>query len=232
MDIDYGNYHRDSDYQKLESTFRNIFKSRLNLILPLLVSRKPNLRVLDIGCNNGVFLDLFKQKGCETWGVEPSVNAKIAASKGHKILESYFETVKLQAGYFDLVILNHTLEHVDEPVKVLQKVYRLLADGGILYVDVPNAGGLSARLMGKHWPYLAPDEHKWQFTKQSLGKVFKKSGFEVTLFKSRSGIFEYANPSLELWRKRFFLDILFSPYSFIVSFLNIGDSMSMIGIKK
>lgn len=222
------NYHRDKDYLKNERLFRNIFRMRFNLVGKYIANTG---RVLDIGCSNGVFLDLFKEKGWETWGVEPSGNAKVSIQKGHKVLNVSFEKAKLPENYFDLVILNHTLEHLDHPLRVLEKVYNLLKKGGILFVDVPNAGGLGARLLGKYWPYCLPKEHKWQFTKASLSELFKKSGFKILAFQSRSGIFEYANPLLEFSRPRFFFDLLSTPYSLFATILNIGDSMSLIGKK-
>lgn len=220
------NYHRDKDYIENESLFRNIFQTRFNLIKKFV--DKPN-RVLDIGCSNGVFLDLYK--GSETWGVEPSASAKVAAAKGHKILRTPFEKADLPNNFFDLVIINHTLEHMDKPLAVLKKVYRLLKKDGIIFVDVPNAGGLSAKLLGEYWSFRLPQEHKWQFTRDILSKLFRESSLKIVAFKSRSGIFEYANPLLELRRPRFVIDILTSPYSLIVTLLNVGDSMSLIGKK-
>lgn len=220
------NYHRDKTYIENESLFRNIFKTRFYLTQKFVSNPKT---VLDIGCSNGVFLDLYKES--ETWGVEPSLNAKIAAAKDHKILKTTFEKAELPKNYFDLVIMNHTLEHMDNPLGVLKKAFSLLKKEGVLFIDVPNAGGLGAKILGKYWPYRLPDEHKHQFTKESLSRLFRKSGFKILTFKSRSGIFEYANPFLELKRPRFLFDVLTSPYALIATLLNAGDSMSLIGKK-
>lgn len=225
--ISYKKYHRDFDYRKFDMMFRNIFQKRFN-ILSRFVKKEV---VLDIGCSNGVFLDLFGENGFETWGVEPSENGLIAQKKGHKIIKSFFESAKLPEGYFDLVIMNHTLEHVDDPTAVIKKVHGLLKTDGILFVDVPNFGSLLSKIMGKRWPYLLPREHKSQFTKETLTKLFIDADFEVLHWESRSGIFEYANPLLELKRKRFLLDLISSPYSLIATLLNMGDSMSLVGRK-
>lgn len=227
MDQNYNKYHRDKQYQKMEKTFKNIFKKRVGLILRF----KNKGRVLDVGCTNGVMLDLFKQYGFETWGVEPSQNAKIASKKGHKVVNAYFENAKLPKNYFDLVVLNHTLEHLDKPTEILRKAFELLKKDGVLYVDVPNAGGLGSKLLGMRWPLRLPNEHKWQFTKTSLEKVFVAAGFKPIYFESRSGIFEYANPLTELGHRRFIFEVILSPYAFLATILNMGDSMSMIGKK-
>ena len=234
MDINYKNYHRDEDYQKFESIFRNIFLKRFSLIKRFTKSRG---RVLDVGASTGVMLDIFKDEGWKVWGVEPSKSASVAEGKGHKVVKDIFERAKLPKNYFDVVVLNHTLEHMDEPLIVLKKVETLLKDDGIIFVDVPNAGGLGARILGKNWPYLLPKEHKYQFTKESLSKLLNEAGFKIVHTESRSGLFEYANPALELWnslstlKKRFFFNVLTFPYALITTVLNMGDSISMVGKK-
>lgn len=231
----YSNYHRDNDYRKFSSMFRNIFMKRL-ILINRLIERTPG-RVIDIGCSTGVFLDLFKESGWETWGVEPSKSGIIAKKKGHKVINDYFEKGVLPKNYFDLVIMNHTLEHMDNPAKVLTSLHGLLKSNGSILVDVPNAGGFGARILGEYWPYRLPDEHKSQFTRASLTAIFRTSGFKVIHFESRSGLFEYADPFLEVWssliglKKRFFFDVLSFPYALIVTLLNSGDSMSLVGVK-
>src|SRR3989344_4093940 len=148
MGIDYTNYHRDNEYRENEELFKNIFKKRLKIINKFIKSPRT---VLDIGCSNGVFLDLFKNS--ETWGVEPSDSGYKIEDGRHKIIHEYFEKAKLPQNYFDLVIMNHTLEHVVDAEIVLAKVYRLLKKGGILFIDVPNAGGLGSMILRDKWPY-------------------------------------------------------------------------------
>lgn len=230
MDTNYKNYHRDSDYKKYEGMFRNIFMKRYKIIRPHFVKASRG-KVLEIGCSNGTFLDIFRENGWETWGVEPSSNASAAKDKGHHILKDSFENADLGKEKFDLIVMNHTLEHMDDPTAVLKKNYGILKTGGVMFVDAPNYGSLLAKIMGDKWPYLLPDEHKWQFTRESLVNVFKESGFKVLHWESRSGIFEYANPFLEIRRKRFLLDLIAIPYSLIATLLNMGDSMSMVGRK-
>jgi SAM-dependent methyltransferase len=229
------NYFRDKDYLVSEKQFKNIFQKRFNLMRPHL-SHPLGGQVLEIGCSNGVFLDLFTQ--WETWGVEPSGSAERAKEKGHKIIKNYFEKAELPENHFDLVIMNHILEHLDNPAWALARAHKLLRRNGLVFIDVPNFGGLGSKILGKHWPYLLSEEHKHQFTQRSLTSLLEKSGFKVIHWESRSGLFEYANPFLELWqaligfKKRFFFDILTSPYCLVATALNMGDSMSIIGKKE
>lgn len=232
--MDYKKYHRDKTYQENESLFKNIFTKRF-----FVASKFINYpgRVLDIGTSTGTMLDIFKENGWETWGVEPSETATIAKDKGHNISNIYFEAAKLPKDYFDLVIMNHTLEHIKDPLQTLKKINLVLKKGGMAYVDVPNAGGIASKIMGDKWPYRLPLEHEWQFTRKSLSELFVKAGFKVVHFESRSGLFEFGHPLKELFeslitgKKRFFTNLITFPYAFIVTIFNTGDSMSILGKK-
>ncbi len=227
MDVNYKKYHRDYDYEKYSSTFRNIFLTRYKLIKRYIKKG----RVLEIGSSTGIFLEIFKENGFEVFGVEPSGSSEIAKKKGIKVYKGYFEKLDIPKNSFNLVILNHTLEHMEDPIFVLKKVNSLLKNNGLVFVDVPNAGGIPAKIFGDHWPYKLPNEHKWQFTKDSIFKVFKNTGFKILLWQSRSGLFEYSNPLLELKRKSFLYDLLTFPLSFVSTMLNMGDSMTIIAKK-
>lgn len=238
--LSYTHYHRDADYEKFEKHFKNIFRKRFNLVKKYLnINKSTNYtpRVCDIGASTGTMLDIFSKEGWETWGVEPSKSAGLAKSKGHKIIKSTLEKAKVPSKYFDAVVLNHTLEHVDNPLVVLKKVRDILKDRGIVLVDVPNFGSLSSALQKEKWSYLLPQEHNFHFTQKTLKAIFEKAGFDVIYSKSRSGICEFANPLEELLeslislKKRFFTNVVGLPQSLIETTLNKGNSMSMIGTK-
>jgi SAM-dependent methyltransferase len=232
--MNYKNYHRDKDYLANESLFRNIFLNRVNLISKFINKGK----VLELGCSTGVMLKLFKERGWHVLGVEPSASSDEAEKKGLRVLKVKFEEVKLPKNHFDLIILNHVLEHLTDPENVLRKIYTLLKDNGFIFIDVPNFRSLSSIMLGKRWPFLLPDEHKSQFTKKSLTVLLEQTRFEVIHWESRSGIFEYANPFLEFrqsligLKKRFIFDLCTMPYALCATLLNMGDSMSFIVQKK
>src|SRR5258708_25529835 len=99
--MNYKKYHRDKAYKENEANFKNIFKTRF--IIAKSYKQKSGI-VLDVGASTGTMLDIFKENGWQTWGVEPSESSKIAKDKGHKIIVGHIEKAKLPKNYFDLVI--------------------------------------------------------------------------------------------------------------------------------
>lgn len=227
-------YHRDEEYLSSEKQFRNIFSKRLEIIKKF-VSKKG--RVVDIGSSTGVLLKLFKDEGWEVLGIEPSESAKYAVKKGIEVINKKFEEINLPKNKYDVVILNHTLEHMDNPLKVLEKVYEILKKGGIIFIDVPNFGSLSSLVFRKRFSFLLPEEHNFHFTKDSLSKLLEKSNFKVIYSETRSGIFDYQKPLLEIWmslsgfKKRFFTNLINLPLNIIEKILGKGSAITIIGQK-
>src|SRR5688572_8359083 len=78
MNVDYEEYHRDSDYDQFDAYFKNIFQKRYNTISKY----KNKGKILDIGASTGALLTIFQENGWEVVGIEPSKSAKVAQKKG------------------------------------------------------------------------------------------------------------------------------------------------------
>lgn len=227
----YKNYHRDEDYERNEFLFNNIF-AKIYKDIGRVAGKKG--RVLEIGCSTGILLENYKNADWESLGIEPSKSALVAEGKGLKIINSTLERAKLPSNYFDLIIINHTLEHFENPVKVLAKIYTVLKKGGMVYIGVPNAGSLSANLLKARWPYILPQEHRYHFYPQILRKILESAGFEIVFEKSRSGIFNLERPlagiidELTHFKKNFINDFLGIPGAAIATFLNRGTNLTII----
>lgn len=231
----YSAYHRDSVYIKEEKQFKNIFGKRVGIILKF----KKTGEALEVGSSTGVFLSLLKGRGWEVLGIEPSIAAaETAQRKGIPTLDTTFEKAELKDGTFDLVIFNHVLEHMENPVEILKKANGVLKKDGIVFVDAPNFTSLSARISGAGWRYILPKEHRWHFTPKSITVLLEKSGFKIVYKETHSGIWGYGNPLLEVWqaltgrKKRFFTDILTVIPAFIVTQLKLGTGLTVIARKK
>jgi SAM-dependent methyltransferase len=145
----------------------------------------PEGRLLDVGSAEGTFLRLFED-GFPRWqaqGVEPSADFS-AFARSHFGLRNV-ATARLEdleswpSEQFDLITINHVLEHLLNPDWFFSTARRMLKTGGHLFIDVPDAESESRGIGNLH---IA---HVYHFTMASLGNFLAKHGFEVV--SSRKG---------------------------------------------
>lgn len=141
---------------------------------------KPNAgdRVLDVGCANGSFLADAERCGWQTYGVDPDP-AVLAQAREHatEVRIGGIEQFRDQQQKFAAVTLNHSLEHVHDPVGVLMQASRLLEDGGVLYLETPNIDALGHSLFGRYWRGLEAPRHLVIFSVRGLTELLHQSGF-------------------------------------------------------
>lgn len=233
--IRYTKYHRDALYKASMEQFSNIFQKRIDIISKF----KDSGKVLEVGSSTGLLLSLLKVQGWTVLGIEPSKDAAAFAKKmGIETVTKTFEQVEFKKESFDLVVFNHTLEHIHDPLFVLAKARRILKVDGLIFIDVPNFGSLTAKLMGLRWPYILPNEHYWHFTKDSLFRILNKSGFQPIYWEAHSGIWGYGDPVKEIWqsfterKKRFFLNVITAIPSFLLTQLKLGTGLTVVARKK
>jgi 2-polyprenyl-3-methyl-5-hydroxy-6-metoxy-1,4-benzoquinol methylase len=126
------------------------------------------LRLLDIGCNVGTLVEEASMDGFDAWGVDLDPGAIEAGRlRGRNVWLGEATLDELPSG-FDVIVLNHVLEHVIDLPTFVPPVAARLVSGGLLFVNVPNFAGLVPRLMGANWGALWPDQHAWQFEPDTL----------------------------------------------------------------
>jgi len=228
-------YHRDDVYIGEREQFTNIFKRRTSLLGRYFKS--PG-KVLEVGSSTGALLSILKKEGWDVRGVEISPKAaRYALEHGIPTTYSTFEKASFTKESFDAVIINHTLEHLESPKVVIEKISSLLKKGGLVLIDVPNFGSLSAGIRKDKWQYLLPTEHKWHFTFPALEKLLSDNGFKVIEKFMPSGIFDYESPWLEMWqalkggKKRFFKDVFTALPSLLMTAAKRGTSLTVLARK-
>ena len=169
--------HADQDVYRVRSFRRTLEK--LSSIETLTKLSMP--RVLDIGCASGAFLH-----GCKTnfsWsgvGIEPSAwMCEFGKSQyGLDLRSGYFSANEFPNERFDLVTLWDVIEHIPDPNLVLQDIGKVLADNGLLLINVPNSDSFVARVLGKRWPFILA-VHIHYFTHSSLAVLLETHGFRI-----------------------------------------------------
>jgi SAM-dependent methyltransferase len=99
--------------------------------------QRPGASVLDVGCGQGVALEMFREAGLDATGITLGPDAEVCRSKGLKVLEMDFAFLEFPDASFDLVWCRHAIEHSVFPFFTLAELNRVLKPGGVLYLEVP-----------------------------------------------------------------------------------------------
>ena len=146
-------------------------------------------RLLDVGCWTGSFLVAAHERGWDAEGIEPSRWAAArAAERGMDVHVGELDDLDLPADSFDAVVCCDVLEHLADPGAALERFSKILRDGGVLYVTVPDAGSRLARVMGRRWWSVLP-MHLQYFTRSSMRQLLTRHGFDVRSVDSHPKVF-------------------------------------------
>ena len=130
------------------------------------------INVLDVGGGTGWMLDVLKKTDKRiglTQVVDIDEKAKsIAEEKGHAYFEGTIETFTTDKR-FHLILMLNLIEHVANPLAVLQKAESLLSPGGIIVIKTPNTISWDARLYKKsYWGGLHCPRHWTMFSEKKF----------------------------------------------------------------
>ena len=176
-------YFRRNEYVARWDEFCTMFESLLDKIIRF----KRAGTLLDVGAGVGTLLSVAARSGFIVHGVEVSEWASAFAreEKGLDVLTGTLEDARLETEAFDIVVINHVLEHVINPRALLAEVHRILKNDGLLVIGVPNIGSIMAGLRGGKWPSLRPKEHIWHFSPATLKRLATEAGFAKLYFEAR-----------------------------------------------
>jgi SAM-dependent methyltransferase len=152
----------------------------------LLSLRLPPARVLEVGCAHGGYVALLGWAGYDAVGTELSPGVARLAHElfGAEVLAGPVEKQKLEAGSFDVIVLNDVLEHLPLPIATMEHCAGLLSPNGFFVIQTPEyKEHLSlGELKAASDPFLKhmdrkQDEHLFLFSRRSAGVFFSRLGF-------------------------------------------------------
>lgn len=137
-------------------------------------------RVLQVGCSYGLLLDEARRRGYEVEGVEvASEPARYARERlGLPVRELAIEDARLEGERYDAILLVDVLEHLDDPLAVLDRLLGVLAGDGALLIVTPDPTSLVARAAGSRWWCYVP-AHACLIPRGSLRRLLRARGLEV-----------------------------------------------------
>jgi 2-polyprenyl-3-methyl-5-hydroxy-6-metoxy-1,4-benzoquinol methylase len=142
------------------------------------VTGEPNgRRLLDVGAYIGVFVELAREMGWAAEGIEPSSWAVAQAQeRGLLVTQGTLESGGFPDESFDVITLWDVIEHFDDPMTELKHIFRLLKPGGVIVIHTIDIGSITARVMGRGWPFLM-EMHIMFFSRATLRDMLQRVGF-------------------------------------------------------
>jgi 2-polyprenyl-3-methyl-5-hydroxy-6-metoxy-1,4-benzoquinol methylase len=180
----------EREYPNATRDAKTLIGVALNYLPPAYGSRK----ALDIGSGYGFFSKEALKAGFAVTAINPGrwENIIFRQLTGLEPVERAFEEVELNES-FDLILLNHVLEHMYDPQTVLSKVRRLLAKEGVVAIAVPNFNWILVRLLRlRENGVLWVPEHLNYFTETGLRALLTSTGFKILKVRHVARIPYYA----------------------------------------
>ena len=138
---------------------------------------KPEIKVLDIGCNDGLFLSMFKgEEQFHLFGTDPSPIAKKAAGDNFVLHSEYFPGLATKAAApYDLIVGTNSLAHIPNIGDCFAAIKEILSKDGILVIEVSD---FNLMVDKGAWDYIY-HEHLYYYTKTSLAAILASRGLEI-----------------------------------------------------
>jgi 2-polyprenyl-3-methyl-5-hydroxy-6-metoxy-1,4-benzoquinol methylase len=159
-------------------------------------------RLLDVGCALGHLGEAARRRGWDVYITDVS-DLAVVESREHFGLNGFIsapDKLSVKPGAFDLITFYDVIEHLSHPLDLLKDIRKALRPQGLLHLTTPNAKSLSARILGKFWFHLRPNEHLIYFTPETLTTMLQRAGFEVVKIKSVNRVMRVHDILLRLER--------------------------------
>jgi 2-polyprenyl-3-methyl-5-hydroxy-6-metoxy-1,4-benzoquinol methylase len=141
----YATEYRQDYKQVFEPKLKHIYRAG-NLALDRLgFLTKNNVasgKLLDVGAGGGEFTYISSQLGFDSTGIEPNIGYSNYAKDQYQANVKTGQLADVD-GKFDVITMFHVMEHIPDPIKTFKKLYDLLNEDGLLFIEVPNIESFS-----------------------------------------------------------------------------------------
>ena len=162
-------YEGERYMEAAESRYDNGYGSHIFKEITKIKKIDGSTSVLEIGSGGGWNLTPFINSGAKAAGVDYSASlVELGKRHGINIAQGDIDSV---TGRYDIIIANHALEHMPDPVGFLRKILGLMCEDGILYIGVPNILNFGISQL--------QNAHTYYFTPNTLRRICASAGFET-----------------------------------------------------
>lgn len=134
-------------------------------------------KILDIGSGSGNYLDALYNCGFKNIkGMDPYIEKDIITPNGIPIHKKDISEID---GKYDLIMLHHVFEHMDNPREILIQLGSLLTKSGQILIRVPLVDSFAWDKYGVQWYQIDAPRHFYIHTKKSMELLSRNTGFNI-----------------------------------------------------
>ena len=147
-----------------------------------------NSRILDVGCGNGDVLFEFNKHGFkDLFGIDPFLgNIKLP---GIELIKTDLLSFSTKSKY-DLIMFNHSLEHLYDHHNTIKRAIELLNDNGIIMIRIPLVNK-AFEIYKENWVQIDAPRHFVIHSLKSMNLLCEKNGAIVYHYFFDSGAFQF-----------------------------------------
>ena len=160
-------------------------------IINVLNKVKPSMdsKILDVGCGAGHLLLGLRECGyLHLTGIDPFISDDICYENGVRI---YKKNIFELTGQYDFVILNHSFEHMSDPVSIFQSLALRLATNGLIIIRIPLVSSFAWRSYKTNWVQLDAPRHLFLHSTKSIEILSEMAGLRVESIEFDSNAFQF-----------------------------------------
>lgn len=138
---------------------------------------KPDSSIVDVGCGAGTLLKLLATSGMnQLLGADPFIAQDLNYDDGVKVLK---KPVTELGGAHDLVMFNHSFEHIPNQLETLKHVASILKPSGHCIIRIPTVSSHAWKHYGVNWVQLDAPRHFYLHSIDSLERLARDAGMSV-----------------------------------------------------
>lgn len=169
----------------------NIYNGRFKFISDAIIkyceAKDDSVHLADFGCGDGVWLKRISElkiKNLVLTGIDYN---ELRIKRARAILNDDINLInedieEIESKKYNIVLLNHVIEHVKEDELLLKRISTILSDDGILILGTPNEGNYLMQRRNRKRGYFATTDHVHFYTERNILLKIKNTGYVVENF--------------------------------------------------